>query len=535
MAGTPERFNYDPSKPVEGQLQTFLNGRNPYGTIGDNSWQNVYDPRYYNQTQSDPDESGTTHSVFTSKDPRLSYYSGADSPYLIDGRFGAVSWAPTTDPNGIKEPNGATGYVKPDNMYSYNNLYYDPTYGLVRDGYDYRDPHAKTDALTNAAIMAVVGGAGFGAAAAAEGAAGAAGSGTYMGQTVPQLANAGIKGVSTLNGAYNPDNPTLQGIATGGKVAANPNTQNYTTQTDPSNPRDGRPYWDSPFPEEGGDTNSDNGFLGTIGNALGINNLGDLGLAGLGKYFQNQNNQGYKEDFNNMITVGTGGVTNADRAGARNLVTGVYNDTIPQDQIFNNVPGLRAISDRGAADIGRQMSAHGDSDPQSSARMREFINFNNDLTSKAYDREMNRAMQVGGFNFNPSAVAGKGMDALGSIYGNNRNDINSLAALAARGGLGSGANGGALSGGLGAIAKGGGSLLRSIFGGAGLGGDPFSSGIDWSSTDGWYDPTTAGYIEDGANSATDAVNQYTSNWGNIPDFTIDDPSQYVDLSGGFPF
>jgi hypothetical protein len=40
-----QRFRYNPGQPIENQLQTFLNGRNPYGTIGNADWQDVNNPK----------------------------------------------------------------------------------------------------------------------------------------------------------------------------------------------------------------------------------------------------------------------------------------------------------------------------------------------------------------------------------------------------------------------------------------------------------------------------------------------------------
>lgn len=147
-----------------------------------------------------------------------------------------------------------------------------------------------------------------------------------------------------------------------------------------------------------------------------------FGLGALGGYRGNQLNQRFGNDINRMIDVGTAGVTNNDRAGARNMVRGVYDGSISGQDVFNKVPGLRAISDRGYNDIARKMSAGGDADPQSSARMKEFADYNNELTSKAWNSEMDRASRIGGFNFDPSNMAGRGLQALATLDNNRRQE-----------------------------------------------------------------------------------------------------------------
>lgn len=526
--GTPaQRFQYDPNKPVEGQLQTFLAGRNPFGTMGNSDWQNVYNPQYYSSSMSAPDESGTTNQQFQSRDPRVEYHPGADSPYIIDGQYGAVAWKPTTDTNGIRVPGQATpdtawggaqpaqdSYVKPDNMYDYNNLYYDPTYGLVRDARDYRDPQARMNAYWDTGIMSVVGGIGGGAAAAANAAAGGA---SFMGMQAPTIARTGLSAISTMQGARNGVNTDA---ARPGADARTNYGGNMAVTNSPFGANTSMPTTAAGLsgnPTNSSTTQGDEGDIwGTLGNLL---------TTGATGYANNQNNQNYRGDISNMMSIGTGGVQNSDRAGARDLVRGIYDGSISGDQIFNRVPGLRDISDRGAADIGRQMAAHGDADPQSSARMREFVKFNNDLTSKAYGSEMDRAMKVGGYNIDPSAMAGQGMRAIGDIYGNNRQDLSALGSL-----LSSGRAGGTSAGGTA------GSLLRSIFGGSsgsgsnsitgglsslaralGLGGDSGGSGIDWSGTNGYYEPGTSDYI-----------NQQTDPW------LMTDPTQGMNYDPPMP-
>lgn len=514
MAGAPalQRFRYDPNKPVEGQLQTFLAGRNPYGTAG-TGWMDPNNSQYFNSTMN-TDEGGNTSYSYSAKDPDVQYTQGADSPYTLYGRYGTINWRPTDDPNGIADQSGQFGgKLKPDDMYDYNNLYYDPKFGLVRDVRDVRDPHAKTDAWTNAAIMAVVGGAGFGAAGAADAAAGGS---QVFGQGIPRLASTGLNVARTADSALNPGDPrtvapidpSLTNLAKtdGGNtsMATNPALRNPGSSVfgQSADPTAGVPKTDPTDPNAGGDPSAGGG-----GDDL-YNFLGSILTGAGGMAASNKINQGYRDDINHMIDIGTGGVTNDDRSGARNLVKGVYDGSISGDAIFDKVPGLRALSDRGAADIGRQMAAHGDSDPQSSARMREFTQFNNDLTSKAWDSEMNRAMKVGGYDINPSAMAGQGMRAIGDIYGNQRQDLSGLAAL-----LSKGAGPGGLAGGIG-------SVLRSVFGGNGSDAASIARSMGLKPTDPNYaqvmrilDPNFQGTYTGGEDSVDPFNDPYNSGQG----------------------
>jgi hypothetical protein len=158
----------------------------------------------------------------------------------------------------------------------------------------------------------------------------------------------------------------------------------------------------------GGSGGSGNGGGGGMG-LLDLLNLGGQG------YVQNRDRQQARDDIFKMIDVGNAGIGNEDRAPMKNLVKGIYDGSISGDAIFDRVPGLRAISDRGYDDIARKMSAAGDAGPGSSARMREFAKFNNELTTKAWNSEMDRAGRWGGYDFNPGQMAGQGMRALGDV------------------------------------------------------------------------------------------------------------------------
>lgn len=217
------------------------------------------------------------------------------------------------------------------------------------------------------------------------------------------------------------------------------------------------------------------------GGGMNINDLLNLAMGG-GQYAQQRSNLGdFRSDINNMVNVGTAGVTNDDRAGARNLVKGVYDGSISGDEVFNRVPGLRALSDRGAEDIARRWSRSGESGVNDPHAMRDWVGYNNELTSKAWNSEMDRASRIGGFDFNPAGMAGRGLDALGQYYGGMNKNDNQLWAL-----LGSMLNGGGSGGGGGD----GGNIwdvLGGLFGGGGGddGGDGFlGEGPSWYDTAG---------------------------------------------------
>jgi hypothetical protein len=279
--------------------------------------------------------------------------------------------------------------------------------------------------------------------------------------------------------------------------------QNFTgeLQGNPAYPNSNNPLGDPRINWEGGP-----------GSDL-WSSIGQFGLGALGGYRGNQLNRDYSSDIERMLQIGTAGVTNDDRAGARNMVRGVYDGSISGEDVFNKVPGLKAISERGYNDIARKMSAGGDADPQSSARLREFADYNNELTSKAWNSEMDRASRIGGFNFDPSNMAGRGLGALATLDQNRRNESSGNLALGNRlmeglfgkngilGGGGSGA--GPLSG-----------LLR-LFQGGGItdaeieqwtqglpewtGLDEFGNMPSWDEFDGTLDPS----IFDGADNPYD--------------------------------
>jgi hypothetical protein len=167
-----ERFRFDPSKPIESQIRAFLNGRNPYGTVGtpNNTNSALFD------SYAVPDESGTATYGYRSKNPRvadLSPGNGGGSPIVIDRHYSPVNWAHSDSPDAV---NG----LKPDSLNSYDNIYYDPEFGLITEGNNLRDPDARHDLWYGAGIMGAVaapalagilaaGGAGAGGAGAASG------------------------------------------------------------------------------------------------------------------------------------------------------------------------------------------------------------------------------------------------------------------------------------------------------------------------------------------------------------------------------
>lgn len=165
--------------------------------------------------------------------------------------------------------------------------------------------------------------------------------------------------------------------------------------------------------------------IGGSGGGNPLNDLLRLALAGGAGYVNNKQNKNYEADINRMIDLGSP-VKTSDRQGAIDTMRGIYDGSISGDAVFDRVPGLRAISERGNADIARRWSAKGESAQNDPHAMREWVNYNNELTTKAWDQEMNRMGRHAGFDFNPAATAGMGMDAFTKLDRNQRignNDI----------------------------------------------------------------------------------------------------------------
>jgi hypothetical protein len=178
----------------------------------------------------------------------------------------------------------------------------------------------------------------------------------------------------------------------------------------------------------------------------GVNDLLKLLLSGAGTHYGNKQNKNYEGDINRMIDIGTAGVTNDHRKGARDMVTGVYDGSISGEEVFNRVPGLRAISERTGNDIERKWSAKGEAGVNDPHQMREWTQFNNELTTKAWNSEMDRASRIGGFDFNPAVAAGMGMNAYSQLDYNQRMNNNDMFDALSRflGGGGGGSNGGGI-------------------------------------------------------------------------------------------
>lgn len=144
-----------------------------------------------------------------------------------------------------------------------------------------------------------------------------------------------------------------------------------------------------------------------------------LAQGGLGALSQRQGtgdiNQ-YRGDINNLVQLGTGGITPADRSGAQGLIKGVYDGSISPDQVLDRVPGLHAMSLRGAADINSRFSGQGESAPNDPHTTKAWIDYNNELVNKAWDQEMNRTANIAGYNINPSTAANGGLNALGQAF-----------------------------------------------------------------------------------------------------------------------
>ncbi len=418
-----------------------LGGRNPFGSGGQI---NPGDPRYY---ESYTDEGGGNQ------------YRYRDDVSL---RGGPISGGRVQIGHGIDL----------DRIIDRNAVEYDPEFGVITRLDNMRDPDARSDMWRNALMMSVFGGA---AAAGIYGAAGAAGETAGPGlidfsEFGPMATSGGASG-----GGYTlaelPEIISAEQAAAGaaGSAAATGGVPSGTGDLwNVNGPPEGTLPDTTPPSNYSGDvppgSGTPNGFnardllnygsrgrtlynllTGGGNNSRGNNNMGtpnllDLLLGG-GAYAQGRNNiNDFRGDINDMFNRGTGGVTNDDRAGARDLVRGVYDGSISGDEVFNRVPGLRAMSDRLAADTGRAQSKRGQGQPmnENAGWQREFSNYDNELISKAWNSEMDRASKIGGFDFNPGLLGAAGMRAAGDVYGARTNNDAALAALLGRG---SGSNG----------------------------------------------------------------------------------------------
>jgi hypothetical protein len=245
-------------------------------------------------------------------------------------------------------------------------------------------------------------------------------------QQALQLVTAGGAAASAVNSGNQPSNNTNNNNT-------NNNTSDNTLRDYLRYGRQGMSLINLLNGGQGGNGRSNNG-------GGGMPSLMDLLLGG-GAYAAGRNNLGdYKEGFSDMMRVGTGGVTPEDRAGARNTVRGIYDGSISGDQLYDMIPGLSALSERGRQNIGRKYSARGQgqSQDENAGWQRDFLDYDKELTSKHVGEYIDRAAKIGGYNIDPSQMAGRGLQALGDIYGR-KNDLDSgLAGLLGRGSRGGG-------------------------------------------------------------------------------------------------
>lgn len=189
---------------------------------------------------------------------------------------------------------------------------------------------------------------------------------------------------------------------------------------------------------------------GLLGGGGGMGGL--LGLLGVGgEYLSGKEDlEDFRNEIGNLTHAGMGGVTPDDRAPAKDLIRGLYDGTISGEEIWDRVPGLRALSDRGADNIMRKMSARGQGQPmdENSGAMREWLAYDKELSSKAWQNEIQNAMQIGGYNFDPSRAAGDAMRSSAFAYGADRelegDLITGISRILGGGGNGGGGNGGSL-------------------------------------------------------------------------------------------
>lgn len=455
-------------------------GQNFYGSIGRPIYtshaQDVSDlPDWLrNQFQQTTDESGTPNGW----------------------SIGGASGGPLRDQNGhdvIQVGDNSSD----ENIIDWNRVRWDPTLGLVTDpgnrqNKDRGGRFGQAVGLMLAAMAGYVGGGLMGLWGAPEAGMGMLAPG-MEGQAAleSQLLNQGIMpGTAEWTAAGGGSFGGATGSGTIPGTESIPNVDMPTTpDVDPSRMIDYKPggnslwdmarqvynsparqglSWANTLRQVLGSNSSGGGTMGGTGNEEGSGMdlggiLGSLLNIGGSAYLNNRNNNNYRDDINHMIDVGTGGVQSSDRAGARNLVRGLYDGSIDPSTVMDRIPGLAAMRDTMHSDLSRRMSAAGDSDPASSARMREYMQRADTMNYQHYNQELQNAMQIGGFNFNPGTMAGLGLAGLGRIYGNNMQaNAGNMAALNRALGGGSGSNSGLMG------------LLNMFFGrggGGGTGGD----------------------------------------------------------------
>ncbi len=387
-----------------------LGGRNPYGRIG-SKISNAYG-------------TGMTGGyaqpgMMESLPPWLRAQYASDGGQGEDGRQQWVHQGRGTITDQSGKPIYQIGYDDGDeNVIDQNAVWYDDELGLLTDPGNIRQKDRISTADILGGLAFVVGGP---MALQALGGAGAGGS--WLGEVgMPGwAAEGGAAGGSWLGEVGLPGWAAEGGAAAGGGALSGIPGLEQLPSFIRNNPMKALSILKALGGLGGGGGANSRGFAPNGGGNGMPNFLDLLGIAGQ-HYNGQQNLDDFRGDIQNMYNAGTAGVTNDDRAGARGLVRGVYDGSISGDEVFNRVPGLRAMSDREADDISRRYSRNGEvmglnSGSPDSHAMREWVRYNNELTTKAWNSEMDRASRIGGFDFNPAGMAGKAMDAYGHVYG----------------------------------------------------------------------------------------------------------------------
>lgn len=220
----------------------------------------------------------------------------------------------------------------------------------------------------------------------------------------------------------------------------------------------------------------------------GFGDLGNLLLSG-GAYARGRENiSDYRQDMNSMIDRGMP-VKQEDRQPYIDIVRGVADGTISPEALYDKIPGLATLSARGKENIGRAMSERGQGQAmgENAGWMREFLDYDKELTSKYVGQYLDQASKNAGYYFDPSAMMGRGLQGLGDVYGAQNNLDSGLAAALGRFmNGGSGSNGGSIW-----------DDIMNIFGGEN---DWGTGGIDWTDTDEIYD-NSDGFFDNWGNDA----------------------------------
>ncbi len=384
---TGNNFNFDRSKPIEPQFQSWLNGRpvqGPNGYITQPRQQTDADPRLYDRQLTGYDESGAPQYSLVSKHPRLK-----DGFIKVDGQQG----------NFVQVPVSESGKI--DDLFDENQVIYDPEFGVITDVNNIRDPDARHDMWRTAAMFVAVAAPALGAAAGQNGlwtsnnpfysGAGAAGSTAGAGSSVAGTAAGGV-------GVTPPPPPVgtpvgFEQIWNGVKQVWNGSSwvrsalglYNFANRA-------------GLFGSRGGNVPTGNGD---------DNDLFGLARTGLNIYNDNKNIQDFKNQQNELFN--RGDYNSQYRPGQLSRL----NEFLMNPEAALQDPTYRAVRDRGLEDLSRKLNARGYN--MSGYEMGELQKFGQEMDYKHIDQERSALMKSVNLG-DPSGMARAGMQNLPFLF-----------------------------------------------------------------------------------------------------------------------